>query len=1150
MDQDTNSDHPKTRKNKKNRRGLKRREQGSEKLVITGTNANGLKTKQESFINHLEVEKPHVFMVQETKMKKENQISVHGYGLYEKIRKEKDGGSVMIGFKKDMEGIPVVVSNHDNDVEILVVEVALKALTIRFLTAYGPQEDASDDTINKFYCALEEEIIKCEQENCGLIAELDCNAKLGKEIIDGDPNVMSSNGKLFWEILERQECTVVNITTKCSGTITRSRKKGGKQEESILDYFVVNKMIAPYIHNMEIDESKAKALTRYTKKSAIPSDHNMLTCTFNIPIKRKYRERKEVFRLRNHNELQLFRERTSDTRKFTQCFTETGDVKTEGKKWMNELQKMIRTTFKKIRIRKCYRAKSETQQKVEKRKELLKKIQNTRSATVLYQLEDELSIIEEEISDDYRHKQMEKLEDHLNAITGPDGKVNVAGAWKLRRKVCPRPLEQLTSKMDKEGNIVTNPERLKQIYIEAYTERLQHREILPHLQEYKTLREEAFQYRLMAAKENKSPPWTMDQLENVLKKLKKGKATDPLGLVNELFMLDNIGTDLKESVLLLMNKIKDQMTEPEFMEMANITSFWKGKGSKNDIENERGIFILTILRLIKDRLIHCDAKGEVKMSDSQVGGRDEYNIRNHLFVLYSILNSVTNNEAPAIDIHMYDLRKCFDGLWLEECINNLYEAGLQDDKLAMIYEGNKTNRVAIKTPGGMTERVTIERIVTQGGVTGPLCCSVQTDDIGRKSLESGEHLYLYKGTVGIPTLAMVDDLAKVSECGVESVKDNAYINAKIEQDKQSFNGTKCHHMHVGKPSPLCPVLKAHSTEMDIVSQEKYVGDIVSFDGKHTKNIAARRSKGIGMTNEIMAILNSMFLGSHYFKVALMLRQAMLVQVLLTNSETWLRLSKENMKKLEGVDLLLLRKLLRTPISTPKAGLYLETGCVPLCYIIKARRIMFLHHILTRDDNALISRVFWAQVHKPAKGDWCKVVREDLDDVGLTELSFEQIKEMSKEKLKDLVNDHIRSSAFNQLQEDKMKLSKIASKTYDKLDIQPYLTDATVPVRLMILTFRWRMRMINVGWNFGKKEKCPLCLKEDDTQSHLLYCEKLEEDNTTTTNCNSLNSEQYDQTTHIQQLEKAIRKREVILENRKKMTMPNNKDDKGNADVLN
>ena len=88
--------------------------------------------------------------------------------------------------------------------------------------------------------------------------------------------------------------------------------------------------------------------------------------------------------------------------------------------------------------------------------------------------------------------------------------------------------------------------------------------------------------------------------------------------------------------------------------------------------------------MIKDRLIYNDVKDVVDISDSQVGGRQEYSIRNHLFVIYSIINSVINKETPAIDIHMYDLSKCFDGLWLEECCNNLYEAGITNDKLAMI----------------------------------------------------------------------------------------------------------------------------------------------------------------------------------------------------------------------------------------------------------------------------------------------------------------------------------------------------------------------------------------------------------------------------------------------------------------------------------
>ena len=68
---------------------------------------------------------------------------------------------------------------------------------------------------------------------------------------------MSVNGKILWDIMERGECTVVNTSEKCKGTITRSRTKANKLEESILDYVIVNPIIAPYVTGMEIDESKS-----------------------------------------------------------------------------------------------------------------------------------------------------------------------------------------------------------------------------------------------------------------------------------------------------------------------------------------------------------------------------------------------------------------------------------------------------------------------------------------------------------------------------------------------------------------------------------------------------------------------------------------------------------------------------------------------------------------------------------------------------------------------------------------------------------------------------------------------------------------------------------------------------------------------------
>ena len=54
------------------------------------------------------------------------------------------------------------------------------------------------------------------------------------------------------------------------------------------------------------------------------------------------------------------------------------------------------------------------------------------------------------------------------------------------------------------------------------------------------------------------------------------------------------------------------------------------------LENERGLFIINISRMIKDKLIYNDIKEvlDSHVSDSQVGARPNRGIRNHLFVIY------------------------------------------------------------------------------------------------------------------------------------------------------------------------------------------------------------------------------------------------------------------------------------------------------------------------------------------------------------------------------------------------------------------------------------------------------------------------------------------------------------------------------------
>ena len=124
----------------------------------------------------------------------------------------------------------------------------------------------------------------------------------------------------------------------------------------------------------------------------------------------------------------------------------------------------------------------------------------------------------------------------------------------------------------------------------------------------------------------------------------------------------------------------------------------------------------------------------------------EKNIRNHLFEVYGIINQVKKEKSDPIDISVYDIEKCFDQLWLEELVNDLYYRGLVNDKLALIYELNKDIKVAVKTPVGLTSRVQIERKSMQGSVWSSLKCSNQMDGISEELMDRKDNIYLYKNT--------------------------------------------------------------------------------------------------------------------------------------------------------------------------------------------------------------------------------------------------------------------------------------------------------------------------------------------------------------------------------------------------------------------
>ena len=226
------------------------------------------------------------------------------------------------------------------------------------------------------------------------------------------------------------------------------------------------------------------------------------------------------------------------------------------------------------------------------------------------------------------------------------------GVWNIKKKVFPKNAESLPfAKKDTKGKVISSQNELKKLYLDTFTQRLRPRPIKPDFDQIKVLKETLCEKRLQIAASNKSKPWNHKQLLKVLSSLKSGKSRDPHGLINEIG-----GNDLQISLLMMMNKIRDTLFIPKYLEYATIVSIYKGRGDKMCLENDRGIFVVNIFRSILMKWSYQDKYQIVdrNMSDSNVGGRKNKNIRNHIFVLNSVMNDVLQNKKNSIDIEILD----------------------------------------------------------------------------------------------------------------------------------------------------------------------------------------------------------------------------------------------------------------------------------------------------------------------------------------------------------------------------------------------------------------------------------------------------------------------------------------------------------------
>ena len=658
--------------------------------------------------------------------------------------------------------------------------------------------------------------------------------------------------------------------------------------------------------------------------------------------------------------------------------------------------------------------------------------------------------------------------------------------WEVLKEIKKRKPESATAIKSKDGVVLENPEEIKGRYLEHFVEILQPPKA-------KTAEEEKQEEVINTTFNNilklaaASPPvlTTKDEVKAARKELKKKKCKDPYGWNNEMIIAG--GDEMDKSLQHLFNRMETERFTVKQWQEVTIKTIAK-PGSILEMDNKRGLFLTEVVSKVYEKVLknRNTVKINTYTSDYQSGGVHGKSSGDNVFILSEIIrmNKKLNRKTYIV---YGDAVKCFDKLWLQDCLVELYKADCAPQDIQMIYSMNKDTVIEIVTPSGTTEKVQIGEVVKQGTVLGPTLCCVETDQINKIGVDQERLL----GAEKIAILIFVDD---VMSAGTAADARSAINNmGEMETIKKFTYGLKKTKFMVvdsakGKSEVIEESVK--SGQVTETTEYKYVGFWVNKQGNCKLQIERKKGKIKGEVVALKSVANSYTLGETYINVRLEMYESSIVPSLLCNMEDWNKQSKGEIKSLEQIQASTLCSLLELPKTTPYVGLLCELGMWRIEERMIYRKLMRYNNYITSEDSRLAKRLL---VQQETNNDVYESFYGTVVDMTTTiGIKIDDLKFLPKQQLKKLIKTKLNQRMVALLTASIPLMTKLRflhvpeANNFDRKQYIIYMKGKEAVDALRII-----LNMVVVYGNYrgdiNMSRLCPHCKARDDTTEHLVDC---------------------------------------------------------------
>ena len=371
----------------------------------------------------------------------------------------------------------------------------------------------------------------------------------------------------------------------------------------------------------------------------------------------------------------------------------------------------------------------------------------------------------------------------------------------------------------------------------------------------------------------------------------------------------------------------------------------------------------------------------------QTAGKKQRSTMDNIVIVSAIIEQ-RRIEKSSTYIFFEDAVKCFDKLWLQDCIIELAKLGYSNNDLEILYKLNETAQVKIYTPYGHTENIEIKEVVKQGTTYGSIMCCASTARVN----EIGEKVICKYGNIEIGMPVFMDDIAAIGK-RIRNCR-------KMETEKKIQYGlkkTKYLTIRTGREKQELIEKKVKEGKIDEVATYSYLGIMLNKEGNLKEHIKETESKASRIIREINGISSKQNVGQEEIRVKIKLFETCLILAILYGFKAWGKILKSEMQAIEKIQNQSSKKILQLPVTTSFTGLLMETGIWPEKERIEYSTLMLIHSIISSNKERISQKIILEQRKKGIINTLYEIAKEVGESIRMNIDQAEKIKKINMEK---------------------------------------------------------------------------------------------------------------------------------------------------------